>query len=609
MAKKRYLKTLFSKVLIPVIYGQDFEPALAAAAAIAGEGQVILVGIVKVPQGESLSAAAIPVREVRKQLRSVSDRKNIRIEEKVRVSSEPWGELAGTIREIKPDLLLLQWPQDYLGLDIPPDALAHPPCNFAFLCGPLPAKPRSILVSIRGGPYAEFGLQLSLALARNHRSTITSLHISPSNAATRQEAPFQNINRVLERMPEVHREHLFTDDPMSAILEVARRHDLVVMGATARPGQAPNPIGPVAEAILREGRSSVIVVRTKRPLPASFENAKVGQSAISLLVDKWFAENTYHADEFDNLNFLVDLKRSSGLTISLALPALNEQETVGNVITTVKQALMQDYPLLDEIVLIDSNSTDCTRDIAASLDIPVFIHQDTLPAYGSRRGKGEALWKSLYVTHGDIILWIDTDIVNIQPHFVSGLIGPLLLRPEVQLVKGFYRRPLRVGEKLQAGGGGRVTELTARPLLNLLYPELSGVIQPLAGEYGGMRTALETLPFSSGYGVEIGLLIDVLEKFGLSSIAQVDLHERIHHNQPLEALSKMSFTIIQTVFRKLERRYGRSFLEDMNRTMKLIRYEPGRFFLDVEELEEQERPPMVEIPEYNQRENQAATPG
>jgi glucosyl-3-phosphoglycerate synthase len=231
----------------------------------------------------------------------------------------------------------------------------------------------------------------------------------------------------------------------------------------------------------------------------------------------------------------------------------------------------------------------------------VYVHQSTLPQYEARRGKGEALWKSLYLTRGDIIVWIDTDIVNIHPRFVYGIIGPLLHNPQIQFVKGYYRRPLKVGEKIQAGGGGRVTELTARPLLNLFYPELSGVIQPLSGEYAGRRAALEQLPFSSGYGVEIGLVIDILDKFGLSAIAQVDLLERIHHNQPLEALSKMSFAIIQTVVRKLEKRFERSMLEEVNKTMKLIRYEPSRFFLDVEEIAERERPPMMDLPEYRER--------
>jgi glucosyl-3-phosphoglycerate synthase len=250
------------------------------------------------------------------------------------------------------------------------------------------------------------------------------------------------------------------------------------------------------------------------------------------------------------------------------------------------------------MVLMDSDSTDRTREIAESLGVPVYIHQHLLPELGARRGKGEALWKSLLVTRGDILAWVDTDIENIRPRFVYGLLGPLLHNPRIQFVKGFYRRPLKVGEKTQAGGGGRVTELTARPLLNLFYPELSGVIQPLSGEYAGRRSALEQMPFFSGYGVETGLLIDVFDNYGLSAIAQVDLLERIHHNQPLEALSKMSFAIIQAVIRKLERRYGRAILDDVNKSMKLIRYAAGGYFLDVEEIAERERPPMAEVAGY-----------
>jgi glycosyltransferase involved in cell wall biosynthesis len=260
--------------------------------------------------------------------------------------------------------------------------------------------------------------------------------------------------------------------------------------------------------------------------------------------------------------------------------------------------LVEEYPLLDEIILIDSNSTDHTREIAESLGIPVYIHQNLLPQYGARHGKGEALWKSLYVTRGDLIFWIDTDIINIHPRFVYGLIGPLLQRPELMFIKGYYLRPIKVGNVYQAGGGGRVTELTTRPLLNLFYPSLSGIIQPLSGEYGGRREALERVPFSSGYGVETGLLIDILEWYGIGAIGQVDLIERIHHNQPLAALSKMSFAIIQTVIRKLDRRYGFQLLKDINRSMKLIRRKGGRFSLDIEEIAEQERPPMISLPEY-----------
>jgi glucosyl-3-phosphoglycerate synthase len=362
-------------------------------------------------------------------------------------------------------------------------------------------------------------------------------------------------------------------------------------------------IGPVADRILHDSPAGVMVVKTRRSLPEDLHSERMGQTAISVLVDKWFAENTFHADEFTDLDQLLALKRQQGVNISVAMPALNEEATVGNVISTIKSALMDAVPLLDEIVLMDSDSVDDTRLIASGLGVPVHIHQQTLPHYGARHGKGEALWKSLYVTSGDILVWIDTDIANVHPRFVYGLLGPLLVNPRLQFVKGFYRRPLRVGDRIQAGGGGRVTELTARPLLNLFYPELSGIIQPLSGEYGGRRKALECLPFSSGYGVEIGLLIDMMEIYGLNAIAQVDLLERVHHNQLLESLSKMSFAIIQTVMRKMERRFGRNFLEEVNKTMKLIHYEAGRFSLDIEEIAELERPPMIDLPEYQEKRN------
>ena len=374
----------------------------------------------------------------------------------------------------------------------------------------------------------------------------------------------------------------------------------MILGITASKSLGGSSIGPVAERLVRKSPSTVVVVKTCSPNPEFMVDESAGAQAISILVDKWFAENTFHADEFSNLKQLMHLKEQQGSTISLALPALNEEQTVGKVISTIKKALMDDAPLLDEIVLIDSDSTDRTRAIAGELGIPVHVHQQILPELGARHGKGEALWKSLLVTKGDIIVWVDTDIVNIHPRFVYGVIGPLLLNQNIQFVKGFYRRPIRVGSKMQAGGG-RVTELTARPLLNLFYPELSGIIQPLSGEYAGRRASLEQAIFFSGYGVETGLLIDIFERYGLGAIAQVDLLERIHHNQGLEALGKMSFAIIQTVLRKLETRYERSIIEDVNKTMKLIRRGNGGYYLDVELVAEMERPPMNTIPAYLER--------
>lgn len=196
---------------------------------------------------------------------------------------------------------------------------------------------------------------------------------------------------------------------------------------------------------------------------------------------------------------------------------------------------------------------------------------------------------------------MDTDITNIHPRFIYGLLGPLLKNQRVQYVKGFYARPIAVGDKLQAYGGGRVTELVARPLLNLFYPELSGIIQPLSGEYAGRRAALEQVPFFSGYGVETGLLIDILERYSLESIAQSDLEVRVHHNQPLVNLSKMSFAILQVFIERLEGRYGVELLNKANRSMKLVIQEPGRFALDVAEIGDRERPPMASLPAYQAR--------
>ena len=529
----------------------------------------------------------------------------MRATNRVYVSHHPWEELVEVCQELDPDLLVLGWPCYFSALRVSPEkALGNLPCDLVLIGGKMPGRIQQILVPIRGGPYAELALRLSLEVAEGNRAQVTTLHLVPreEQVPSRTDAPFRGIEKILNQLEEVQPAVEETSDPVETILAASHRYDLVVMGATAQPEfHQTKAIGPVAERIIRESPAGVMIVKTKRPVPANFTSEEAGHTAISVLVDKWFAENTYHANEFSDLEYLIELKRNQNLTVSLALPALNEAETVGNVIRTVKEALVECAPLLDEIVLIDSDSTDETREIARELGVPVYVHQAVLTRYGARPGKGEALWKSLYLTSGDILLWIDTDIVNIHPRFVYGILGPMLAREDIQFVKGFYRRPLRVGDKIQAGGGGRVTELTARPLLNLFYPELSGIIQPLSGEYGGRRAVLEKMAFFSGYGVEIGLLIDVLDCCGLNSIAQVDLLERVHHNQALESLSKMSFAIIQAVIHRLERRSGGSILEDVNRTMKLIRYEPSRFFLDIEEIAERERPPMIEIPEYRER--------
>ncbi len=236
------------------------------------------------------------------------------------------------------------------------------------------------------------------------------------------------------------------------------------------------------------------------------------------------------------------------------------------------------------------------------------IHSHVLPRYGSYRGKGEALWKSLYETSGDLVAWSDTDIVDWHPRFLYGTLGPLLTEPRIGYVKAYYQRPIVEGGVLKQGGGGRVTELVARPLINLLFPELSGYIQPLSGEYAGRREHLEQIPFFTGYAVEIGHLIDLVEKLDLAGLGQVDLDIRVHRNQELEGLSKMSFVILQAVMKRLEERRKARLFAELGSTIKLPRSGPGRLSLEVTELADNERPPMIRIPEYAEKRARAATP-
>jgi hypothetical protein len=578
-----------------VVYGCRGKSVMAAARALGAN--VILVGLVRVPRGKSLSVGAARARKVRHRMLSLADGYRIRARTPVHVSHNPWHELLQRIGKNEPDLLLLEWNEHFGALGVPSeDVLLHPPCNVGLARGPFPKGPLRILIPLRGGPHAELALRTGLSIQEGR---ITTLHLRTGEITGPQsDAPFHGLGRVIAQLPEVENRSRGTSDPAQSILDESAGSNLIIMGMTVQPMRSRVSLGPVADRILQEAGAAVLAVKNRRPAPVGMQEEAAGAQAISILVDKWFAENTYHADEFSDLEELAAQKKRLGLTVSLALPALNEEETVGRVIRRLKKSLMRDIPLLDEMVLIDSNSHDRTREIARAEGIPVFVHQELLPGLPAREGKGEALWKSLLVTRGDILLWIDTDIVNIHPRFVYGILGPLIQNPRIQFVKGYYRRPLKVGKKTQAGGGGRVTELVARPLINLFYPELSGIIQPLSGEYGARRAFLESVPFFSSYGVETGLLIDAYERHGLSAIAQVDLLERVHHNQPLEALSKMSFIILQAFLHRLEKRYGVRMVEDVNKSMKLVREVSGTYSLDVQEIIETERPPMIEIPDY-----------
>lgn len=607
------------RILIPLGSLAEAEILIPLAQAISTirQSQLIVMNIVTAPGKKRLSDVTATVSLARQALIDYLVQHQFDIPEIqtiVRLEGEIWESIWNTVNDEDIDLLLLGWHN--LGLqpsvtgNLEDPKLAVPPCDLVivrtaldFVSGTGWQELSRILLPVRGGPEASLSLRISHALAKlSENSEITMLHAVPQAPSEAQKKIYSNYGAALRSLNQLTRAVTVVGDVTETIIKEAQHQNAIVLGAPSKtyPQSWRNE---ALDRITSHFNGILIVVKVRSELDRAGAihlppDKTKRDRPIAVVVDNWFAENTFHSREFADLETLISLKQSQGIKISLGLPALNEELTVGNVISTIKADLMDNYPLLDEIVLIDSGSTDYTREIAEELGIPVYLHADILPEYGSYIGKGEALWKSLFVLQGDLIIWIDTDIRNIHSRFVYGVLGPLLHNPRIQYVKGFYRRPLRKENKLVAGGGGRVTELTARPLINLFYPELSGIIQPLSGEYAGRRSMFEQLPFFTGYGVETGLLLDILDQYGLNAIAQSDLLRRVHHNQPLPSLSKMSFTIIQVFMNRLARQNDIHLLEEANLTMNFPRYKPERYFLETEELIEHERPPIISLPEY-----------
>jgi glucosyl-3-phosphoglycerate synthase len=290
---------------------------------------------------------------------------------------------------------------------------------------------------------------------------------------------------------------------------------------------------------------------------------------------------TFHHAEFD-VPSLVEAKGSH--RVSVCLPARDEQATVGAIVERVDRSLVR-AGLVDEILVVDDHSRDRTAAVAASAGARVVAAADVLPQFGDGHGKGEALWKSLHEAEGDLIVWCDADLLDFDPGFVVGLVGPLLTRHDIGFVKGFYDRP----SSEPGNRGGRVTELVARPVLSLLFPHLTSIVQPLAGEYAGRREILEQLPFVEGYGVDLALLVDVAARFGPEVIAQVDLGVRHHRNRPLDELSPQAAAILQTALRKAGSPVG---------TDPAVLVRPG---LEPVQIDPAERPPLVTVSTYRRR--------
>lgn len=266
-------------------------------------------------------------------------------------------------------------------------------------------------------------------------------------------------------------------------------------------------------------------------------------------------DRTFDSEDW-SLEELITTKRRRQLTIAVILPALNEELTVGGIVAQIRESLIDTCakvhgePLVDELVVLDSGSQDQTSNVAAEAGATVIHRDEVFPQLPAVLGKGEAMWRALGATTSDVVVFVDADLRSFTPSYVTGLVGPILSDESIHFVKAVYERPLVDGDKVIASGGGRVTELVARPLLNLYWPELAGIMQPLAGEYAARRSLLEQLPFHCGYGVDLALLIDTADLVGVRSIAQVDLGIRIHRHHDDRALGRMAAEIMQTTLKR-----------------------------------------------------------
>ena len=307
-------------------------------------------------------------------------------------------------------------------------------------------------------------------------------------------------------------------------------------------------------------------------------------------VQAWFAQRSSRAANWP-ADLLRDAKGST--TVSVVLPALDEATTVGGIVDAVRRDLVDvPVPLVDEVVVLDSGSTDATAAVARAAGARVVHRDDVLPHVPSVPGKGEALWRSLAATTGDIVVFVDADLLAFHSGFVTGLIGPLLTDPSVSFVKAMYDRPLTEGAVIHPAGGGRVTELVARPLLNLHWPQLAGFVQPLAGEYAARRHLLERLPFATGYGVEIALLIDALDAVGLDAMAQVDLGERRHRHHDDLRLGRMAAEIWQTALARL---HQDGDLQAYEPTLTQFVRDASTYLPVTHDVAALERPPLLSV--------------
>jgi len=588
---------------------------LAGRLASGRPGKVIILGIVEVPSEAPLSEGLGLARAYRIMLDNVAEsiRGRTEVETMVRVHREAWCSIVETAVEEQCDLLLLPWkgfsstPDRIYGATID-EILKNPPCDTVVAKGSISGGCRRLLLPVRGGSHAELALRVASALAASEDGSITILHDRAGERQGEWDLVYESFQRQIAGHPLVSRVVTTNVGVLPSILQEAPKHDLVILGAAADLMAGPSPLGPVGESVSSKVEKPVLVVKTKQwaggTLAASQEESRQRASFLER-VDRWFAENTFHLREFTDLEHLLELKERGSHYVSLAVPVRGKAKSVSGFVRRLKEDYQERVPLVDEVVLVASDA-DVAEGVPAALGVPVLLPQKLLPEYGHYPGLGEEVWKVLAALRGDLVVWLDTENRRgTDPSHVVALLGPLLREPGIAFVKGFFTPPSF--ESGWAKTEDPLSDLLVRPLLNLLVPELSGLVDPLCGQWSGRRAVLEAVPFLTGDGYDLALLIELHACYGVGAIAQVDMGEDARPPRAYrQGIEMAANSLLQVCVRRLEDRLHLRLMEDCHRSAKVVRRLETGYRLEVAELKECERPPLLEVPSYAERRRPAA---
>ena len=578
------------RVVVPLLPNADMPAALRLAAGLAGsEGHVVLLAVVPILHGHDLPAATATARQARRQLRALARTlpDTVTHEEMVRAAEtvaagigQVAGEAAGLL--VMP---LPSRPADTGGIATVFEQGPYRELVDAPVADTVFARPgdstvlRSVLVTARGGPHAELALDVAQRVARSQGASVTVMHVDVPNASAADRQQEQHLFQALVarsgEAPRLRTSSVPAESAENAILAETDRHSLVVLGARVSEAGRGSTIGAVPAAALERSRAAILVVKPRQPVNPSIFHPRRPPTAE--LLDAWFIEHTLHCRDYANVDDLVAQKRRKGLTVGVALLAGASSDTLASHARVLKEELGSAVPLVDAAVLFTGPDDEMTA-AATATGLPWHVVSE-----GGDRGR--LMRASLQVLATDIVVWIDADIRNAHAKLVYGLAGPLIANDHTQYVKGFYGSPADGGDaELQH----LVGEFAARPLLNLFFAELSGVIDPLACEHAIRRELGLRLPLFSGNAAQIGLLIDVSEAEGLEAISQVTLEERIARPLELRDATRRAFSAVQIISTRLGLASPGTLGERAGPSIKLIRQAEGRFEIDVVDAHETE---------------------